>query len=141
MDNEEHVCAVAYRNNKLYKMDFIRENSETYSRANPFCTIEHTRGDYDGSGDISCAVETVKNISLWHNILAHQNIQHLKLFLKCNDVSFIDDEKDFVCEKCLSGKQHQMPHPVSDSRASKTLELVHADVCGPMETLSIGEAR
>ncbi|KAG5889107.1 hypothetical protein JTB14_003910 [Gonioctena quinquepunctata] len=113
MDNEGHVCAVAYRNNKLYKMDFIRENSETYSRANPFCMIEHTRGDYDGSGDITCAVETVKNISLWHNILAHQNIQHLKRFLKCNDVSFIDDEKDFVCEKCLSGKQHRMPHPVN----------------------------
>ncbi|KAG5862622.1 hypothetical protein JTB14_030142 [Gonioctena quinquepunctata] len=114
MDNEGHVCAVANRNNKLYKMDFIRENSETYSGANPFCTIEHTRGDYNGSGDISCcAVETVKNISLWHNILAHQNIQHLKRFLKCNDVSFIDDEKDFVCEKCLSGKQPECLIPVS----------------------------
>ncbi|KAG5875031.1 hypothetical protein JTB14_008140 [Gonioctena quinquepunctata] len=100
MDNEGHVCAVAYRNNKLYKMDFIRENSETYSGvssgANPFCMIEHTRGDYDGSGDITCAVETVKNISLWHNILAHQNIQHLKRFLKCNDKTKLEFHRDII---------------------------------------------
>ncbi|KAG5897681.1 hypothetical protein JTB14_011491 [Gonioctena quinquepunctata] len=45
IDNEGHMGAVSYRNNKLYKIDFIRDNSETFPRANPFCTLELTRGD------------------------------------------------------------------------------------------------
>lgn len=37
-----------------------------------------------------------------------------------------------LCEGCLYGKQSKLPFPVGKSwRASKTLELVHADLCGP----------
>lgn len=34
-----------------------------------------------------------------------------------------------------------MPFPTSSSRTNDVLKLVHADVCGPMENVSIGRAR
>lgn len=42
---------------------------------------------------------------------------------------------------CCEGKQTRSSFPREGSRASKVLELVHADVCGPMETKSIGGSR
>ncbi|KAJ9548348.1 hypothetical protein OSB04_020891 [Centaurea solstitialis] len=40
-----------------------------------------------------------------------------------------------VCEGCVLGKQTKKPFPVGKSkRASKILELMHADLCGPMRT-------
>lgn len=120
-------------------MDFAQENPEL--SVDQMSHTSDSEGYYDCSPDVSCVVKTVKTLSKWHNVLAHQNIQYIKQLLKSKNISFTDDEKDFVCLKCLSGKPHRMPHPLSNSRASKTLELVHADVCGPMETSSIGGAR
>jgi hypothetical protein len=47
-----------------------------------------------------------------------------------------------VCEACIEGK-HQRTSFLKDeaTRASKLLELVHNDVCGPMKTTSRGGAR
>lgn len=41
----------------------------------------------------------------------------------------------------MAGKQHRIPFLSSSSRANETLKLVHADVCGPMETASLGRAK
>lgn len=47
---------------------------------------------------------------------------------------------DKVCEGCILGKQHRDSFPVGKSwRASKPLELVHAYICGPMQTLSLNK--
>jgi transposase InsO family protein len=48
----------------------------------------------------------------------------------------------FVCERCIEGKQHCKPFPRDGGmRATKPLEIVHSDVCGPMRTTSLGGAR
>jgi transposase InsO family protein len=48
----------------------------------------------------------------------------------------------FVCEGCIEGKQHRKPFPSDGGmRATKPLEIVHSDVCGPMRTTSLGGAR
>jgi transposase InsO family protein len=48
----------------------------------------------------------------------------------------------FVCEGCIEGKQHYKPFPSDGGmRATKPLEIVHSDVCGPMRTTSLGGAR
>ncbi|GBP60658.1 Retrovirus-related Pol polyprotein from transposon TNT 1-94 [Eumeta japonica] len=39
-----------------------------------------------------------------------------------------------VCELCQKGKQSRLPFPSEGSRALNPLELIHSDVCGPMET-------
>ena len=47
-----------------------------------------------------------------------------------------------VCEGCVYGKQCKKPFPKGKSRrASSSLEIVHADLCCPMQTKSFGGSR
>lgn len=39
------------------------------------------------------------------------------------------------------GKQTRLPSSKSGSRALDVLEVVHSDICGPMETESLGGSR
>jgi len=42
-----------------------------------------------------------------------------------------------TCVDCFTGKQHRNPIPkASEWRASKVLELIHADTYGPIEPIS-----
>jgi len=53
---------------------------------------------------------------------------------KINDLDF--------CEGCVYGKQRRISFPINKVwRASNCLELVHADVCGPMSVESLGGSR
>jgi hypothetical protein len=47
-----------------------------------------------------------------------------------------------VCEACIEGKHQRTSFPKGEAtRASKLLELLHSDVCGPMMTTSRGGAQ
>jgi hypothetical protein len=47
-----------------------------------------------------------------------------------------------VCENCVVGKQHCKEFPQRKSwRAKKVLELVHSDLCGPINPSSNGGQR
>ena len=45
------------------------------------------------------------------------------------------------CEACVQGKQHRNPFPESKSRSTEICNIIHADLCGPMEISSIGKSR
>lgn len=46
------------------------------------------------------------------------------------------------CEGCILGKQHRDSFQIGKSRrATQQLELVHSDICGPIETVSHGHSR
>lgn len=50
-------------------------------------------------------------------------------------------EKLSFCEGCLAGKMQRKPFPtLGEIRSSSKLQLVHSDICGPMQTESIGGA-
>lgn len=52
----------------------------------------------------------------------------------------IDDIK--LCQGCVYGKQTRKSFPVGKSwRASSCLELLHADLCGTMQTTSLGGSK
>ena len=45
-----------------------------------------------------------------------------------------------VCEGCILGKMQRASFPKDGSvRAERKLQLVHSDVCGPMQTPSFGK--
>jgi transposase InsO family protein len=47
-----------------------------------------------------------------------------------------------VCEECLVGKQQRDPFPKKSTwRASQILQLVHADICGPINPISNSKKR
>jgi hypothetical protein len=41
-----------------------------------------------------------------------------------------------TCTDCIHGKQHRGDMPTSTWRASQPLELIHADICGPISLIS-----
>jgi transposase InsO family protein len=81
---------------------------------------------------------------LWHKRLGHLNYNSLKLLYQKKMVYGLPiiEEKSGVCEGCMLGKHHRQPFPKGGAwRAKQVLELVHTDVCGPMNTLSHGKNR
>lgn len=81
---------------------------------------------------------------LWHCRYAHLGIKYLKLLKAKDMVTGLPDITDSmkVCEVCLKGKQHRDPIPrKSKWRATERLELVHADICGPIAPTSTSGER
>ena len=82
---------------------------------------------------------------LWHQRLGHVHESRLKKCVQNEFVRGIDMEKITglsFCEGCLAGKMCRKPFPtVGEIRSTHKLPLVHSDVCGPMQTQSIGGAK
>jgi hypothetical protein len=85
-------------------------------------------------------------LELWHCHLSHLNVKGVHALQ--NMVSGMNlgnmpcPTSSFVCEGCIEGKQHRKPFPNNGGMcATKPLEIVHSDVCGPMRTTSLGGAR
>lgn len=45
------------------------------------------------------------------------------------------------CDPCMRGKMTRLPFPTSTTRSSRPLELIHTDVCGPMDVKTPGKDR
>ncbi|KAK2979863.1 hypothetical protein RJ640_002776 [Escallonia rubra] len=79
---------------------------------------------------------------LWHLRLGHLNFGGLKLLSTKNMVKGLPsiDQPDQLCKACLVEKQHRHSFPKeSISRAKAPLELIHTDVCGPIDPASLGK--
>ena len=48
------------------------------------------------------------------------------------------DEK---CDHCIAGKHSRKPFSTSTHRASNVLELIHMDICGPINPHTLGGKR
>ncbi|CAL8990723.1 unnamed protein product [Prunus brigantina] len=79
-----------------------------------------------------------------HKRLGHLNDQSIRMLANQDMVHGLPSlEKDFaVCEGCKLGKQHRDSFPAESTwRAQFPLELVHTDICGPMQIASMSENR
>ncbi|KAI5343245.1 hypothetical protein L3X38_011121 [Prunus dulcis] len=76
---------------------------------------------------------------LWHRRMGHLNLQSLKLLQNEDMVLGLPEIKitNTVCEGCTFGKHCRKAFPKeATNRATTPLELVHTDVCGPMQTVT-----
>ena len=111
------TVAVGIRDNRLFKLLFkVVQNERVFSNS---------------------VVSETDSLKTWHEKLCHQNIISVKKFLRNKNISF-KDSKDFFCEACVYGKHHRSVFTSSKSRSENSGDLIHTDVCGPMQTLSIG---
>ena len=53
----------------------------------------------------------------------------------------LDYESLGTCEPCLMGKMEKMPFSGTMERATDLLEIIHTDVCGPMNVEARGGYR
>lgn len=72
----------------------------------------------------------------WHARFGHLNFQALRRMRQEGLVEGLPyiDHVEQVCDGCLVGKQRRASFPhKAQFRASETLELVHGDLCGPIQ--------
>eukprot|EP00253_Pinus_taeda_P035154 PITA_35154 len=90
---------------------------------------------------VNLQVEVKDENWLWHLRFEHLNFGGLNLLHRKGMVKGLPliEKPDSVCEGCILGKQHRETFPARNSmRAKAPLEIVHSDLCGPMQTPSIG---
>jgi len=76
---------------------------------------------------------------LWHRRLAHVGLKALEILPKVvTDAPKMTGKCD--CESCIKCKLVRKPFTPTTSRATEPLQLVHSDICGPLET-AIGGGR
>ena len=84
--------------------------------------------------------------AVWHCRLGHLNYTYMNQLMKkemgdgMNYASGTQTQKE--CEACVLGKMQKKPFPKqSQHRATRPYEIVHSDVCGPMQVESKGGSR
>jgi transposase InsO family protein len=118
---DNRIVAVGVRENKLFSMTIKTRVSQGTEQANI----------------------AVKNLTLqqWHEKLSHQNIQYVRNYLKRMQIPYMETKNEFFCEACVYGKQHREPFTLSSTTTTKPGQIIHSDVCGPMEEKSLGGKR
>ena len=119
----QRVIAVAIRQGSLY---YLNRNAQTVKQ------------------EINITERQESKECLWHRRFGHHRIKNLQKMSKGNLVSSfsfdIKREIDF-CEICISGKHHKSHFPISGgTRSKELLGLVHSDLCGKINTQSLGGA-
>eukprot|EP00253_Pinus_taeda_P035070 PITA_35070 len=85
------------------------------------------------------ATSTAEN--LWHQRFGHINLQDLILLKNKGMVDGLPTLHNIKleCDGCALGNMHRDEFPVHVNRKQRDiLELVHTDICGPMQTRSLG---
>ena len=84
-------------------------------------------------------------LNLWHQRYGHLNEHQLKEIGRgelVTGASIPYTSTLSFCEACVKGKMFRKPFkPMGEIRSTRKLELVHSDVCGPMQTESFGGAK
>ena len=124
LDKFRKISGSGKLQNNLYVLD-VNERNEKFHHVN-VASNEHL-------GD------------LWHQRFGHLSRNNLRLLRDQKLVSGMDfqsaKESD-CCEGCAYGKQKRASFPKGQAtRASEILEIVHSDVCGPMQENSLGGSR
>jgi len=84
---------------------------------------------------MSMLTTAVSDAIMWHSRLGHINFETMRSMVQRGlviGVPPVNLEKN-VCGSCLLGKQARQSFPQATTyRAEKLLELIHADLCGPI---------
>jgi hypothetical protein len=120
---------------KGYQIRDIKSNklvgTTTRTSSNIYILDEEKEKCYLGSEDESW---------LWHKILGHINFENLIQLNKkeaIRDLPFIKDLSSSICKQCQHGKQTRVKFKTKEHSTTKPLEIVHADVYGPMRTTGL----
>lgn len=79
---------------------------------------------------------------LWHRRLGHMSNHNLSNVRSAtHGMDFHDPKNIKACATCAKGKHPRAPFNHTGTRATELLELIHSDICGPMQTESLGHKK
>ena len=86
----------------------------------------------------------VQSNDLWHRCFGPANMRDVSDVVRKNFMMGIrleNSDSILDCNVCLRGKMSRTPFPKKSFRKTETLDLIHTDVCGPIQVESLGRAR
>ena len=73
------------------------------------------------------------NLAIWHDRMGHLGVDNVrKLQNVATGIEISDPGAVLECETCILSTMKRKPFTSTRRRATKPLELIHSDVCGPM---------
>ncbi|KAJ9552847.1 LOW QUALITY PROTEIN: hypothetical protein OSB04_016892 [Centaurea solstitialis] len=125
-----------------FKIDESQVMLRTPRKDNVYCLdIE----DASSLSSLNCLFSkpSVSESSLWHRRMCHMNFKNMNLLVKNNLVRGLPANEfscDDHCVACLKGKQHKSSHKSKEvNTISSPLQLLHMDLFGPTNVMSIGK--
>ncbi|KAI3715061.1 hypothetical protein L6452_22027 [Arctium lappa] len=114
----------------------------TPRKDNVYC-VDMDNVDSDSSLNCLVSKASVDESSLWHKRMCHMNFKTMNKLVKNNLVRGLPS-KVFSCADhcvaCLKGKQHKTSHKTKEiNTISSSLQLLHMDLFGPTNVMSIGK--
>ena len=88
-----------------------------------------------------CRVDNDSATYLRHYRLGHIGVKRMKRLHTDGLLGSLDYESLGTCEPCLMGKMTKIPFFGTMERAADLLEIIHTDVCGPMNVEARGGYR
>ena len=73
-----------------------------------------------------------------HLKLGHINLKRSDRLVKEGRLSYLTIQPLLVCTSCLEEKMTKRPFSTKDNRSKGVLELIHTDVCGPLNVKAKG---
>lgn len=87
-------------------------------------------------------LKTGNCVHQWHRIFGHRNMNAVKAIITENNLKVSDCRCENQCGICQQAKMARKPFAkIKPSQSKAMLDLVHSDICGPMQTQTSGGKR
>lgn len=134
------VSQLIKKGNKVY---FTNVGCEIYNKQNILvATATLANGVYKLNMPTYRTAAVVETGEVWHRRLGHVNSSLYINNMQNAVTGVVLDKKIDIskmnCTVCCDGKQSRLPFPHEGNRSAELLNIVHTDLCGPMENTSLG---
>ena len=114
IDKNNELIAVAYKENRTYKIKSILKNRENFVNT------------------ASCSNNSMSLKEKWYRMFGHVNFEYLNTICKQELLTGIPNELESEFMKCktfIENKMHNLPFSNDGIKAKDILEIIHTDVC------------
>ncbi|KAK4381759.1 Retrovirus-related Pol polyprotein from transposon TNT 1-94 [Sesamum angolense] len=96
------------------------------------------RSDWIMTAQNKRKLENLENAHIWHAMLGHISQDRMKRLVDSKSLEIDNLDNLLACESCLKGKMTKKPFIGQSKLANGLLDLIHTDVCGPLNTQARG---
>lgn len=143
LKSSENEIVYGKRRNNLYSLEVSGRNRKRSSERN-FDPDERVTRESIAVASSSLDTRSKADFLKLHSRFGHVSAEDLARGVKSDAFKDLKKlppiPKNFDCEVCIKGKLCQASFPNSHVRSEEKLEVIHTDLCGPIQTKSNGGA-
>lgn len=127
------------------RVSFTCDGCKIFNKMNTLvATASLINGVYKLNMATCLMAAVMESPEVWHRRLGHVNSSYMNNMQKAVEGVMLDKKADISkmnCVVCCEGKQSRLPFAHDGNRSTELLNIVHTDICGPMECVSLGGSR